>query len=52
VNIIVAGLWRFMSAGIARWGICFGLVAAAYWLLGKSLAGGKQLARRVYRYAD
>jgi NADH-quinone oxidoreductase subunit H len=52
VNIIVAGLWRFMSAGIARWGICFGLVAAAYWLLGKSLAGGKQLAKRVYRYAD
>ena len=52
VNIIVAGLWRFMSAGIARWGICFGLVAAAYWLLGKSLAGGKHLAKRVYRYAD
>jgi len=52
VNIIVAGLWRFMSAGLARWAICFGLVAAAYWLLGRSLAGGKQLAKRVYRYAD
>jgi NADH-quinone oxidoreductase subunit H len=52
VNIIVAGLWRFMPAGIARWGICFSLVAAAYWLLGRALAGGKQLAKRVYRYAD
>jgi NADH-quinone oxidoreductase subunit H len=52
VNILVAGLWRFMPAGFARWSVCSILVAAAYVLLGGLLAGGKRLAKRVYRYAD
>jgi NADH-quinone oxidoreductase subunit H len=34
VNIIVAGLWRFMPAGTTRWIIGFILVASAYMLLG------------------
>jgi NADH-quinone oxidoreductase subunit H len=52
VNILVAGLWRFMPAGVTRWIICSIPVAAGYVLLGGLLAGGKQFAKRVYRYAD
>jgi len=51
-NIVAAGLWRFMPAGAARWMVCFILVAAPYLILGRVLAGRKQLAKRVYRYAD
>jgi NADH-quinone oxidoreductase subunit H len=52
VNILVAGLWRFMPAGVLRWIICSIPVAAAYLLLGGLLAGGKQFGKRVYRYAN
>jgi NADH-quinone oxidoreductase subunit H len=52
VNIFVAGLWRHMPAGVARWGICSILVAGSYLMLGQLLAGRKQFAKRVYRYAD
>ena len=52
VNIFVAGLWRFMSAGVARWSVCALLVTAAYLLLGGLLAGQKQLGKRTYHYAD
>ena len=51
-NIVAAGVWRFMPAGAARWIVCSILVAAPYLILGRVLAGRKQLARRVYRYAD
>jgi NADH-quinone oxidoreductase subunit H len=51
-NIFAAGLWRFMPAGAARWVVCFILVAAPYLMLGRVLAGRKQPAQRVYRYAD
>jgi NADH-quinone oxidoreductase subunit H len=51
-NMVAAGLWRFMPAGAARWIICSILVAAPYLILGPVLAARKQLAKRVYRYAD
>ena len=51
-NILAAGVWRFMPAGAARWIVCSVLVAAPYVLLGRALAGRKQLAKRVYRFAD
>ena len=51
-NMIAAGLWRFMPAGAARWIVCSILVAAPYLILGPVLAARKQLAKRVYRYAD
>jgi len=41
-----------MPAGAARWVVCFILVAAPYLMLGRVLAGRKQPAQRVYRYAD
>ena len=51
-NIVAAGIWRFMPASVARWAVCFILVAAPYLMLGRMLAGRKQLGKRVYRYAD
>jgi NADH-quinone oxidoreductase subunit H len=52
VNILVTGLWRFMAPGAARWLFCALALAGAYLLLGQLVAGGKQLARRNYHYAD
>jgi NADH-quinone oxidoreductase subunit H len=51
-NILAAGVWRFMPAGAARWIVCLILVLAPYLMLGRLLAGRKQLGKRVYRYAD
>jgi NADH-quinone oxidoreductase subunit H len=51
-NILAAGVWRFMPAGAARWIVCSMLVIAPYLMLGRMLAGRKQLGKRVYRYAD
>jgi NADH-quinone oxidoreductase subunit H len=51
-NILAAGVWRFMPSGAARWIVCLILVVAPYLMLGRLLAGRKQLGRRVYRYAD
>jgi len=52
VNILSAGLWRFMAASAGRWIVCSLLVAAPYLLLGRALAGQKPLGKRVYKYAD
>ena len=51
-NILAAGVWRFMPAGAVRWIVCLILVLAPYLMLGRLLAGRKQLGKRVYRYAD
>ena len=51
-NIVAAGVWRFMPTGAARWIVCSVLVVTPYVLLGRALAGRKQLAKRVYQYAD
>jgi NADH-quinone oxidoreductase subunit H len=52
VVILSAGLWRFLPGGILRWLLCAVVVAVPYVLLARSLAGGKGIARRAYRYAD
>ena len=44
-NILAAGVWRFMPAGAVRWIVCSILVAVPYLMLGRLLAGRKQLAR-------
>jgi NADH-quinone oxidoreductase subunit H len=52
MNILVAGLWRFMPVGVARFLVCTILVVAPYLVLGSLLAGRKQITKRVYRYAE
>jgi NADH-quinone oxidoreductase subunit H len=52
VNMLAAGVWHFMPSGASRWVVGSILVAAPYVMLSRLLAGGKQLGKRVYRYAD
>ena len=42
MNMLAAGVWRFMPAGAARWIVCSILVAAPYLVLGRLLAGAGQ----------
>jgi len=52
INILTAGLWRFMPPGAVRWVICSATVVGAYVLLGRALFQNKQIAKRTYRYAE
>ena len=52
VNMLAAGVWRFMPAGAARWIVGAVLVGAPYLVLAQMLRGRKPLGRRAYRYAD
>jgi NADH-quinone oxidoreductase subunit H len=52
VNILAAGVWRFMPAGAGRWIVCSLLVVVPYLALGRAFAGRSQMGKRIYRYAD
>lgn len=52
VNLVTAGVWHFMGAGVARWLVCGALVAGPYFVLGRGLFEGQKLSKRTYRYAD
>ena len=52
LDILAAGVWRFMPPGLARWLGCAALVLGPYLLLGQGLSRRRKWARRVYRYAD
>ncbi len=50
INLLVAGLWRFIGAGLVRWAVCGALVLGTYALLGQGLARRK-IHKRTYRFA-
>src|SRR5438552_6246130 len=52
VNIAVAGLWRFLPAGFARWAVCSAMLIVPYVLLGRGLMGGKLFTKRTYSYGE
>ncbi len=52
INILAAGVWRFMSPGVARWLVCALLVLGPYILLGRALFEHKHVGKRTYRYAE
>jgi NADH-quinone oxidoreductase subunit H len=52
LNIAVAGFWRFMQPGFARWVACGALIAVPAALLAHLLFAKGKLQKRVYRYAD
>jgi NADH-quinone oxidoreductase subunit H len=52
INISVAGAWRFMPPGAARWLACAVLVAGPYILLGRALVQHRHLGKRTYRYVE
>jgi NADH-quinone oxidoreductase subunit H len=52
LNLVTAGVWRFLPQGVLRWVVCALLVVVPYVLLGRGLAQGWRLEKRVYRFAD
>src|SRR5580658_7431202 len=52
LNLMVAGLWRFMGEGWLRWLVCSAILAGAYVLMGRVGMHRKHFAPRKYRYAE
>ncbi len=52
LNLVTAGVWRFLPQGLLRWFVCALLVVVPYVLLGRGLAQGWRLEKRVYRFAE
>ena len=52
VNLLAAGVWRFLEPGVSRWLVCSLLVVGPYVMLGRGLLQGRQIGKRIYRYAD
>ena len=52
LNLVTAGVWRFLPHGVVRWLICCLLVVVPYVLLGRGLTRGWKLEKRVYRFAE
>lgn len=52
VDLVVAGLWHFMSPGLTRWIVGAVLVAGPYVLLARALTAHTGIQKRTYRYAE
>jgi len=52
INLVTAGIWRFLDPGISRWLICSFLVLGPYIMLARGLLQGSNVGKRTYRYAD
>ena len=52
INILVAGIWHFMSHDWQRWLVCSAIIFGAYVVLGRGLMANQKLGKRIYRYAE
>jgi len=52
INIVVAGVWKFMPHGLERWVVCALIVIGSYLALGSGLSKKQNLIKRTYRFAD
>jgi NADH-quinone oxidoreductase subunit H len=52
LNLIVAGLWRFMGEGILRWIVCSAILLGVYVVVGRTQMLRKKFGPRSYRYAE
>ena len=52
LNLIVAGLWRFLGEGWLRWVVCSAILLAAYVIGGRTSMKREQFGPRSYRYAE
>jgi NADH-quinone oxidoreductase subunit H len=52
LNLVTAGVWRFLPQGVVRWFVCGLLVVVPYVLLSRGLTRGWKLEKRVYRFAE
>jgi NADH-quinone oxidoreductase subunit H len=52
LNMLVAGIWHFMTAGLMRWLVCTIIIAVPVILLGRGLKSKKKLQVRTYQFAE
>lgn len=52
INLITAGVWHFVPNITLRWLVCILMVVVPYILLGRGMAKGWKLEKRVYRFAE
>jgi NADH-quinone oxidoreductase subunit H len=52
LNLLVAGLWRFLGDGWARWAVCSVILIGAYGAMGWGEMRRKHIGPRSYRYAE
>jgi NADH-quinone oxidoreductase subunit H len=52
LNLMVAGLWRFMSEGLLRWVVCSAILLLAYIVMGRAGMKSEHFGPRSYRYAE
>ena len=52
LNLFDAALWRFMGEGLARWVVCFAILAIAYVVMARVGMRREKLGPRSYRYAE
>jgi NADH-quinone oxidoreductase subunit H len=52
LNLVVAGLWRFMGEGWLRWIVCSAILLLAYVVVGQTSMRRKKFGPRSYRYAE
>lgn len=52
INLVTTAVWYYMGPGVPRWIVCVMLVLGPYLLLGRGLLAGKDISKRIYRYAE
>jgi NADH-quinone oxidoreductase subunit H len=52
LNLVVAGIWRFMGDGWLRWVVCSAILILAYLVMGRWGMRRQHIAPRSYRYAE
>ncbi|MBI4660828.1 MAG: NADH-quinone oxidoreductase subunit NuoH [Verrucomicrobia bacterium] len=52
LNILAAGLWRFLPAGATRWLVCLVILLGAFLALGRSMVARRKWSPRKYRFAE
>lgn len=53
INLVVAAMWHLLANSIplvARWPLCFAMLAVPYWLLGRAFEA--KFTKREYRFAN
>jgi NADH-quinone oxidoreductase subunit H len=52
INLVAAGIWRFLEPGVSRWLICACLILGPYIMLARGLFQKGNVGKRIYRYAE